>query len=80
MFICGPILNKPRYAEKGAKKKFVVNVVDPDSGKIKKVRFGQKGVRIKKNDPAKRKSFRARHKCNQANDITSASYWSCEMW
>lgn len=80
MFIAGiPKLNSPRYANTG-KKKFVVYVRNPKTGRINTIRFGQKGVRIKKNDPARRRSFRARHKCSEANDITSARYWSCKMW
>ena len=80
MFIAGtPKLNRPQYARTGAKK-FVVYVRDPQSGRVKKVRFGQRGVRIKRKDPERRRSFRARHKCNEARDITSARYWSCKMW
>lgn len=72
-------LNSPRYARSGSKK-FEVFVKDPASGKIKKVRFGQKGVRIKKNDPERRRSFRARHNCKDKKDITTPGYWSCLMW
>jgi len=80
MFIAGtPKLNRPQYARTGAKK-FVVYVRDPQTGRVKKVRFGQRGVRIKRKDPERRRSFRARHKCNEARDITSARYWSCKMW
>jgi len=77
--ISGPKLNRPQYARTGAKK-FVVYVRDPDTGRVKTVRFGQRGVRIKKSDPERRKSFRARHGCDQAKDITSPKYWSCKMW
>ena len=74
-----PKLNVPRYARTGGKK-FVVFVRDPQTGRVKKVRFGQRGARIKRNDPERRRSFRARHKCNEARDVTSARYWSCKMW
>jgi len=80
MFIAGtPKLNRPQYARTGAKK-FVVYVRDPQTGRVKKVRFGERGTRIKRKDPERRRSFRARHKCNEARDITSARYWSCKMW
>ena len=50
--------------------------------KIKKVGFGAKGSenRIKKDNPERRKSFRARHKCDQKKDKTTAGYWSCKKW
>jgi hypothetical protein len=48
--------------------------------KVKKVNFGQKGMVIKKDNPARRKSFRARHKCDQKKDKTTAGYWSCRKW
>jgi len=71
-------LNRPRYSSLGSKK-FVVYVKDLD-GEVKKIKFGQKGMWIKKNNPDKRRSFRARHRCDTANDITSPRYWSCKMW
>lgn len=67
-------LNKPT---KGDVKKFKVYVKDPKTGNVKKVNFGQKGVKIKKNNPKRRKSFRARHKCSQKKDKTTPGYWSC---
>lgn len=73
-------LNRPRYAPPGSAKKFLVYVMDPQTERVKIVRFGQRGARIKKNDPERRRSFRARHGCDQAKDITSAKYWSCKMW
>jgi len=48
--------------------------------KAKKVQFGQPGVRIKKDNPEARKSFRARHKCDQDKPKDSAGYWSCKAW
>jgi hypothetical protein len=45
-----------------------------------KVNFGQKGMVIKKDNPEARKSFRARHKCDQKKDKTSPGYWSCKKW
>ncbi len=38
------------------------------------------GLSIKRDDPARRKSFRARHNCDTAKDKTSARYWSCYQW
>lgn len=70
-------LNKPM---KGDVKKSKVYVKDPSTGNVKKVNFGDKNMKIKKNIPARRKSFRARHKCGQKKDKTSAGYWSCKAW
>jgi hypothetical protein len=70
-------LNKPMA---GDVKKFKVYVKDPKTGNVKKVNFGDKNMRIKKSNPARRKSFRARHKCATAKDKTSARYWSCRKW
>lgn len=70
-------LNKPT---KGDVKKFKVYVKDPKSGNVKKVNFGDPNMTIKKNNPKRRKSFRARHKCDQKKDKTTAGYWSCKKW
>jgi hypothetical protein len=63
----------------GDVKKFKVYVKNK-KGKVIKVNFGQKGVKIKKNNPKRRKSFRARHKCHTAKDRTTPRYWSCRKW
>jgi hypothetical protein len=70
-------LGKPM---RGDVAKFKVFVKDPSTGNVKKVNFGDKKMRIKKSNPARRKSFRARHKCSTAKDRTSARYWSCKSW
>lgn len=75
-------LNKPMA---GDVKKFKVYVNSGDKtadGKIKakKVNFGQKGARIKKDDPDARASFRARHNCDNPGPKTKARYWSCRKW
>lgn len=70
-------LGKPM---RGDVKKFKVFVRDPQTGNIKKVNFGDPNMKIKKNIPSRRKSFRARHKCHTAKDRTSARYWSCKSW
>jgi hypothetical protein len=80
-------LNKPTA---GDVKKFKVYVKDPATGNIKKVNFGhggktakrmgQKTMRIRKSNPAARKSFRARHNCANPGPKTKARYWSCRKW
>ena len=54
----------------GERKKFAV-YVKSSSGKIKKVRFGDPNLSIKRDNPKRRKSFRARHKCDQKKDKTT---------
>ena len=63
----------------GDVKKFKVYVRNP-AGNVVKVNFGQKGVKIKKNNPDRRKSFRARHNCDQPGPRHKARYWSCRKW
>jgi len=80
-------LNKPMT---GGVKKFKVYVKDPKTGNVKKVNFGhggtsakragQKTMRIRKSDPARRRSFRARHNCANPGPKTKARYWSCRKW
>jgi hypothetical protein len=70
-------LNKPH---RGDVKKFAVFVKDPKSGNVKKVNFGDPNMRIKKSNPKRRKSFRARHNCANPGPRTKARYWSCRKW
>jgi hypothetical protein len=80
-------LGKPM---RGDVKKFKVYVKDPKTGNVKKVNFGhggtsakragQKTMKIKKSNPARRKSFRARHNCANPGPRTKARYWSCRAW
>jgi predicted nucleotidyltransferase len=70
-------LNKPT---KGDVKKYKVHVKNPETGKIVKVNFGDPNMSIKRDNPKRKKSFRARHKCNTATDKTSPRYWSCKFW
>jgi len=72
-------LNKPFLTPSGPKKRSVY-VKNPKTGNVKKVNFGDPNMRIKKSDPKRRKSFRARHKCNQKKDKTTSGYWSCKAW
>ena len=71
-------LNSPM---RGDVKKFKVYVKDPKTGNIKKVNFGDPNMRIRKSNPARRKSFRARHHCDtNPGPKTKARYWSCRKW
>lgn len=63
----------------GDVKKSKVYVRKPN-GKIVKVNFGDKKMRIKKSNPARRKSFRARHNCANPGPRWKARYWSCRAW
>lgn len=73
-------LNKPFRTPKGPKK-FSVYVKN-DKGNVVKVNFGspEKDMDIKRDDPERKKSFRARHKCDEQKDRTSPAYWSCKFW
>ena len=71
-------LGKPM---RGDVKKFKVFVKDPSTGNVKKVNFGDKTMKIKKSNPKRRKSFRARHHCDtNPGPRTKARYWSCRKW
>tara|TARA_B100000676_G_C18063251_1_gene839216 strand:- start:1088 stop:1675 length:588 start_codon:yes stop_codon:yes gene_type:complete len=70
-------LGKPMQ---GDVKKFKVYVRDPKTKNIKKVNFGDPNMRIKKSNPARRRSFRARHNCSNPGPRTKARYWSCRKW
>ena len=69
-------LGKPM---KGDVAKSKVYVRKPN-GKVVKVNFGDKNMRIKKNIPGRRKSFRARHNCDNPGPRWKARYWSCRAW
>lgn len=71
-------LNKP-FRTPDAKKKFAVYIRNKH-GKVIIVRFGSQEMSIKRDDPKRRKSFRARHKCDQQKDKTTPAYWSCWQW
>jgi hypothetical protein len=70
-------LNKP-FRTPGGPKKFAVYVKSPGGG-IKKVTFGDPGLRVKNANKKAAKYFRARHKCDQKKDRTTAGYWSCSV-
>jgi len=69
-------LNKPMQ---GDVKKFKVYVKNP-KGNVVKVNFGSKDHRIKKSNKGARKSFRARHNCENPGPKHKARYWSCRKW
>lgn len=70
---------KKEKGKKKSNKKFQVYVKN-DKGNIVKVTFGDKNMEIKRDDPERRKSFRARHKCDNPGPRWKARYWSCKMW
>jgi hypothetical protein len=73
-------LNKPFRLPSGSKKKFGVYVKN-DKGNVVKVTFGDPNMEIKRDDPARRKSFRARHQCDtNPGPKYKARYWSCRQW
>lgn len=69
--------NKPKRARTKTKK---FAVLAKEGNTVKLVRFGDANMTIKKDQPKNRKSFRARHKCDQQKPKTSAGYWSCRKW
>ena len=71
-------LNKPFRTPDGPKK-FSVYVKN-EKGNVVKVNFGDPNMEIKKDDPARRRSFRARHKCDTPGPKWKARYWSCKKW
>ena len=70
-------LNKP-FRTPGGPKKFAVYVKTP-GGNVKKVTFGYPGLRVRNANKKAAKSFRARHKCDQKKDRTTAGYWACNV-
>jgi len=70
-------LNKPK---RGGSKKFYVYTKN-DKGNVVKVSFGDTtGLKIKKDNPERRKSFRARHNCDDPGPKWKARFWSCQAW
>ena len=74
--------NKPRRIRKGEPgagvKKFVVKACD--NGKEKVIRYGDANLKIKKSNPKRRKSYRARHHCQTPGSKLKANWWSCKNW
>jgi len=71
-------LNKPMQDDSGTKK-FKVYTKN-DKGNVVVVRFGDPDMRIKKSNPKRRKSFRARHNCSDPGPKWKARWWSCAKW
>ena len=71
-------LNKPFRTPDGPKKMSVY--VKNEKGNVVKVNFGDPNMKIKKNIPERRKSFRARHNCDNPGPKWKARYWSCKAW
>ena len=69
-------LNNPT---RGDVKKYKVYVKN-EKGNVVKVEFGDPNMEIKRDDPARRKSFRARHNCDNPGPKYKARYWSCKFW
>lgn len=69
-------LGKPMQGDVAKSKVYVRK----PNGKVVKVNFGDKNMRIKKSNPARRKSFRARHNCDNPGPRWKARYWSCRAW
>lgn len=70
-------LGKP-FRTPGGPKKFAVYVKSP-GGNVKKVTFGDPNLKVRNSNKGAAKSFRARHKCDQKKDRTTAGYWSCSI-
>lgn len=69
--------NQPKREIKGGKKSVVKACED---GEERIVRFGDANMEIRKDEPERRKSFRARHNCDEDKSKLSAGYWSCAAW
>ena len=72
-------LNDPIRTSENPNKKFKVYVKGP-KGNVVVVRFGDPNLSIKRDDPKRRKSFRARHGCDNPGPKWKAKYWSCYQW
>lgn len=71
-------LNKPFLTPGGPKKRSVY--VKNDKGNVVKVNFGDPNMEIKRDNPERRASFRARHNCSNPGPKWKAKYWSCKYW
>ena len=76
-------LNKPSYIKKGqpgyGRKKSQVYVKN-ENGRVVRVTFGDPNMEIKKDNPERRRNFRARHNCSNPGPKTKARYWACKTW
>jgi hypothetical protein len=69
-------LNKPK---RGGSKKYYVYVKNPKTGNVKKISFGDPGLKTKSGNKKRAKSFAARHNCEKKNDKMKAGYWACRL-
>lgn len=65
---------------RGDRKKYKVYVMNPETGRVIKIEYGDPNMRIRKNNPGARRNFRARHNCDNPGPKTKARYWSCKNW
>ena len=72
-------LNNPIRTSENPNKKFKVYVKN-EKGTVVVVRFGDPNLSIKRDDPDRRKSFRARHNCDNPGPKDKPRYWSCFQW
>tara|TARA_R100000234_G_scaffold104982_1_gene75058 strand:- start:146 stop:412 length:267 start_codon:yes stop_codon:yes gene_type:complete len=71
--------NKPKRLPKGSSKEYIV--VAKVGNQTKTIRYGDPNLSVKKDQPKRRKSFRARHKCDTSPPSKlTARYWSCKRW
>ena len=71
-------LNKPMRSSGGGKK-YKVYVKNPKTGRVKKISFGDAGLKTKSSNKKRAKSFAARHNCEKKNDKMKAGYWACRL-
>ena len=71
-------LGKPFLTPDGPRKRAVY--VKNDKGNVVKVNFGDPNMEIKRDNPERRKSYRARHNCDNPGPRWKANYWSCRYW
>ena len=71
-------LNKPMRSSGGGKK-YKVYVKNPKTGRVKKISFGDAGLKTKSGNKKRAKSFAARHNCEKKNDKMKAGYWACRL-
>lgn len=69
-------LNKPK---RGGSKKYYVYTKNPKTGKVKKISFGDPGLKTKSGNKDRARNFAARHNCEKKNDRTKAGYWACRL-
>ena len=69
-------LNKPK---RGGSKKYYVYTKNPKTGKVKKISFGDPGLKTKSGNKDRARNFAARHNCEKKNDKTKAGYWACRL-